>query len=146
MIEGYLVIASEQRIVPISFVHMAYIYGAVLSPLIEWAHEYGNEDTLAVGHSDEVDTFEHWFCLRGIPCGFAGNGVLLGFWPGGVECREKPLMPLEKFKSQVVFARRDEIARTLKEIEAEGGLLPLEELSLHPDVDRYCFAITSMFS
>jgi hypothetical protein len=114
---GYLILASERRIIATQVDCIADIRNAIGCRTIEGGTTFAYDDHLLV-NGDQVDKIpEHWFWVQGVPFPFSDNALLIGVSPLDGSTLEHPVMTIEEFRSAITFAARAEIKRTMMQPE-----------------------------
>jgi hypothetical protein len=105
MKQGYLVLASERRVLDIMFGDeldaIQQVLGCVTS---EHGTTLHTEDQLLIGGQlDHAAIDRCW--VAGVPFPFGGNAVLVGIDPATGDIADRPVMGIDEFRRLVMFSR-----------------------------------------
>jgi hypothetical protein len=110
MKQGYLLLASERRVIQVSFDDELDAIQQVLGcRAIEHGTTFHTEDRLLItgGELDHVASDMFW--LAGVPFPFTGNGLLVGTDPTTGDIGDRPVMGIDEFRRLVMFPRLSDV-------------------------------------
>jgi hypothetical protein len=104
MKQGYLIIASERRVLNVVFNDAL---GSIPQVLGCTAIEHGTfrtEDQLLISGDELNDAPIDQFWVAGVPFAFVGSGLLVGIDPGTGDTANQPVTAIDEFRRLVTFA------------------------------------------
>jgi hypothetical protein len=111
---GYLVLASERRVLVVRFDNeLGAIQQTIGCQTFEHGTTLGTEDQLLV-NGDELDHMPvYWFRVAGVPFPISGNALLVGVNQFDGDTAERPAMSIDEFRRLITFLDRVDIKRSM---------------------------------
>jgi hypothetical protein len=101
---GYLVLASERRVLNINFSDELDAIQQVLGCVtIEHGTTFHTEDQVLITGDELNGASTDLFCVAGVPFPFVGNAVLVGTDPATGNIADRPVMGIDEFRRLVTF-------------------------------------------
>jgi hypothetical protein len=105
MKEGYLVLASERRVLNVTFNNELDAIQQVLGCMaIEHGTTLHTEDQLLINGDELNGAPTDRFWVAGVPFAFVGSGLLVGIDPSTGDTANQPVMAIDEFRRLVTFA------------------------------------------
>lgn len=116
---GYLVLASERRVLSVTFdddsIHQTIGYSTV-----EHGTTFATEDQLLINGDELPEIPAHRFYARGVPFPFVGNALLIGTEPIDGNVADRPVMTIDDFRLMISFGGNPEVKRSCRRRKAYG--------------------------
>jgi hypothetical protein len=105
MKQGYLVLASERRVLNIMFGDELDAIQQVLGcTAIEHGTTLHTEDQILINGDELNGAPTDRFWVAGVPFPFAGNALLVGIDPATADIADRPKMTIDEFRRLVMFS------------------------------------------
>jgi hypothetical protein len=118
---GYLVLASERRVLAVTFDNeLDATRRTIGCQTIEHGTTFATEDQLIIDGDEHDQMPQHWFRVAGVSFPISGNALLVGVNQFDGDTAERPAMPIDEFRRLVTFADREEIRHSVT-TDAEGS-------------------------
>jgi hypothetical protein len=109
MKQGYLILASLGRVLPVTFNNDNEIRDLLGCGELTHGITLGTENQLLVSGDKGHGMSGHWFFVRKVPIPFPDAGLLVGIIPTDGATADKPVMTIEEFRSLIVFLSKEDV-------------------------------------
>jgi hypothetical protein len=101
---GYLVFASERRVLRVTFDNEHHaIQQAIGCATVAHGTTLASEDQLLISGKEVAEIPTHRFFACGVPFAFVGNGLLVGSDPIDGSIADRPKMTIDEFQRLIIF-------------------------------------------
>ena len=110
---GYLVLASERRVIIVQFDggDQHGIERTIGTTTVEHGTTLWTEDQLIIGYDEQDAAPGDQFWVAGVPFPFYGSGLLVGTDPMTGDTAERPALELDEFRRLVSFTSHTGVRR-----------------------------------
>jgi hypothetical protein len=137
MPSGYLVLASERRVLAVTFDNDLHaIQRTIGCQTIEHGTTFATEDQLIITGDEAEHMPKHWFNVAGVPFPLSGVALLIGVNQSDGDTADHPAMSIDEFRTLITVVdsaqvKRSEMAEAMNAPPRHALPTP-EELEMEP--------------